>query len=55
MADLAGGSEHTDIMAAITEIQADGAAAGEHRDSGSKNDGGGGFSWFFHRQSNVTQ
>ena len=53
--DLARGIKHTDVMAAIAEIEAEGKAAGRGRDGGSGNDGRSSFSLFFHRQSRVTQ
>ena len=54
--DLAGGLEHTDVMAAIAEIEADGEPAGRGRGGrGAGNDGRSSFSLFFHRQSSVTQ
>ena len=39
MNDLAGGIEHTDIMAAIAKIEAKGVTAGRHRGGGSENNG----------------
>ena len=55
MSDLARGSKRTDGMVAIAEIQSNREAAGKHRGSRGKNEGGWGFSWFFHRQRMVTQ
>ena len=54
--NLAGGIQHTDIMAANTQIEAEGEPAG--RDRGGHvggNDGRSRLSLFFHRQSRVTQ
>ena len=49
--DLAGGIQDTDVMAAITEIEADGEPAGRRRDGECGNDGGSVcFVFCFHRQ-----